>query len=77
MSKVDDLKMLLAIIHSDGGHYTEANGLDSSCLHATAKILRMKSALELARDELQLVSDEQDGRFGKSIDLILGAIEHD
>jgi len=31
-------------------------------------------ALELAADELQLISDEQDGRFGKTVDKLLAAI---
>jgi len=31
-------------------------------------------ALELAADDLQLCSDEQDGRFGRTMDKILDAI---
>lgn len=33
------------------------------------------AALQLAADELQLVSDEQEGRFGGTMDKLLAAIE--
>jgi hypothetical protein len=51
---------------------TEENEANCNLIKSAPDML---AALQLAADELQLVSDEQGGRFGGTMDKLLAAIE--
>ncbi len=48
------LKNLLAVIHGDGGHYTDWHGIPQSAEDATAKIFEMVLRVELRKEEGKL-----------------------
>lgn len=45
------LRELLAVIHGDGGHHTEARGIPLSCLDAREKYIQSQRELEELRWE--------------------------
>lgn len=45
-SLVHAVKNLLAVIHRDGGHYTDENGIIKSCEDAEIKVMKERSNIE-------------------------------
>lgn len=56
-----DLVELLAVIHSDGGHYTARHGQSKSARDAHAVISELRTRLDKAEFDLQKMHHRWDG----------------
>lgn len=59
------LQNLLALIHRDGGHYTDAHGIEKSIADAEKHILELRSAIREFCDRVESGEVRSSYTYGK------------